>query len=111
MSIEGFDIHVDAGATTIEIYSRPDVIVTNNNDNGWFLIQTVQVDDQGKGSVTVLPDFTAPVNIPAFSKQSFYVKMFGTRSAKFLDRHMYQGYGFVVLLGRDDGMVSPDSLP
>jgi hypothetical protein len=73
VSIEGFDIHVDAGATTIEIYSRPGVIVTNNNDNGWFLIQTVQVDGQGKGSVTVLPDFTAPVNIPAFSKQSFYV--------------------------------------
>ncbi|KAL7505384.1 hypothetical protein ACHAXN_002901 [Cyclotella atomus] len=73
VSIQGFDIHVDAGATTIEIYSRPGVIVTNNNDNGWLLIQTVQVDGRGKGNVTVLPDFAVPVNVPAFSKQSFYV--------------------------------------
>ena len=64
---------MDAGETTIEIYSRPGVIVTNNYDNGWFLLQSVQVTGQGKGSTTALPDFTIPVNIPAFAKQSFYV--------------------------------------
>lgn len=73
ISIRGFDINVDAGSTTIEVYSRPGVIVTNNYDNGWFLLQTAQVTGQGKGNTTPLPDFVVPINIPAFSKQSFYV--------------------------------------
>ncbi|KAL7520258.1 hypothetical protein ACHAWX_004992 [Stephanocyclus meneghinianus] len=57
----------------IEVYTRPGVIVTNNNDNGWFLVQTAQVTGQGKGLPTSLPDFTYPVAMPANSKQSFYV--------------------------------------
>eukprot|EP00804_Cyclotella_cryptica_P016932 CCRYP_001878-RB/>CCRYP_001878-RB protein AED:0.21 eAED:0.21 QI:1385/0.8/1/1/0.6/0.5/6/212/266 len=73
LSIRGFDINLDAGATTVEVYSRPGVIVTNNNDNGWFLVQTAQINGQGKGLATSLPDFTFPVSIPANSKQSFYV--------------------------------------
>ena len=37
------------------------------------MLQSVQVTGQGKGGTTVLQDFVVPVNIPAFSKQSFYV--------------------------------------
>eukprot|EP00956_Cyclotella_meneghiniana_P012630 scaffold17957_cov79-Cyclotella_meneghiniana.AAC.7 len=73
VSIEGLDINVDAGATTIEVYSRPGDIVINNYDGGWFLMQTVQVAGQGKGNATPLPDFPVQVIIPANSKQSFYV--------------------------------------
>lgn len=73
VSIEGLDINVDAGATTIEVYSRVGGIITNNYDGSWFLLQTAQVTGQGKGNATSLPDFPVPVNIPAFSKQSFYV--------------------------------------
>jgi hypothetical protein len=73
VSIQGFAINVDAGPTTIEIYSRSGVIVTKNLDGGWNLMHTAQVTGQGKGNITSLPDFAAPIVIPAYAKRSFYV--------------------------------------
>ena len=73
VSIHGFDINVDTGTTNIEVYTRPGNIVLNNYDGGWYLLISSDIIGQGKGNITPLPDFFSSVDIPAYSKQSFYV--------------------------------------
>jgi len=76
ISVTRFDINIDAGTDTIEIKSRPGVSgrVVDLNDSGWALVNAFAgVVGQGKNNVTPLPAFDVPINIPAGSKQAFYV--------------------------------------
>jgi len=70
--ISGFDVNMDAGTDTVSVYTRPGNLVPTN-DGVWALIKTVEVEGQGEGLVTSVPDFTYPFIIPAGQKQSFYI--------------------------------------
>lgn len=63
---------MDTGLDTVFVYTRPGNLVPMN-DGGWALIKTFQVEGQGKGVVTSLPDFVYPFIIPAGQTQSFYI--------------------------------------
>lgn len=70
--ISGFDVNMDTGTDTVSVYTRPGYLVPMN-DGGWALIKTFQVEGQGKGLVTSLPDFVYPFIIPPGQMQSFYI--------------------------------------
>ena len=73
LGITSLDVNMDAGTDTVRVYSRPGNLVAQN-DGGWLLIKSFEITGQGRGLVTSLPDFDAPVTVPAGFKVSFYIE-------------------------------------
>lgn len=71
---------------TVEIYFRPgnvdlDFFDSPQNDQQYTKVFQANVAGMGKGNVTVLPDLSSPVIIPANTTYSFYITTTNTSGA------------------------------
>ena len=76
--IEIYGLTVHASTTdspqTVKVWERSgDYTGFTSSSNGWISVQDINVNGQGTGTPTVLPDFDTPIIIPAGSTKSINV--------------------------------------